>query len=417
MIQGFYTGINGLMANQDAIDIISDNVANINTVGFRGYDAEFANLFEKALMGTGLGTSVTSQIGLGVRVNATAINQSSGSLLQSDRNTDLAIAGDGWFGVEKNGETFYTRDGRFGFDASGTLVSAEGFNVLGTLGGNVANGVLSPRLESVGLAPVTSQQKISLPTELYYPVDPTKEAKFFGNLGTEDEIRAVNAKAIDSSSNINTIRVEFSKSIPQVLPGTQWDATATAMSLDGTQIYDVKSGQVSFDSGGALISSTLNSIDNNGTSVTLDFGSGYSGLFTTNYDSHLASSSDGVIGGDLSSYSVAQNGQILASFTNGRQSSVGSIALFHFANDRALDRAGDTKFRVSANSGQPFFYTDSNGNPTSGSAILSNRLENSNVALDSALTNLIIMQRSYGANAKTITTSDEMIQKALSMRK
>ncbi len=417
MIQGFYTGINGLMSHQEAIDIIADNVANINTVGFRGYDAEFSNLFEKALGGVSGNSSVTSQIGLGTRVSASAINQNSGAIILSDRNTDMAIAGDGWFGITDGKNTYYTRDGRFGFDANSDFVNSNGLYVLGTMGSNISNGVLTSPQANIPLGDIGSVQKLELPHQISYPVEPTTNAKFFGNLGVEDESRAVSAKAIDSQSNVNSIRVELNKSIPQVSPGTQWDVTITAASLDGTQLYDTQNGVISFDENGSIISSTINSINNNGTTVNLDFGSGYGGLFTSNYTSSLSSTSDGVIGGELSGYSIAQNGQVLATFTNGRQSSIGAVALFHFPNDRALERLGDNTFGASANSGKAFFYKDASGNPTNGSALLSGRLENSNVALDSALTNLIIMQRSYDANAKSITTADDMIQKALAMKK
>lgn len=416
MIQGFYTGVSGVKSSQYAIDVVADNLANVNTKGFRGYTAEFASLFEEKLNTTaGFLSPVDSGAGLGTRINTVSMNEGIGSMLLTERSTDLAILGDGWFGVQTNAGPLYTRDGSFMFDANGDLVTSDGYHVLGTIGNNIEGNVLTEQLAEIKLGDIKEQEKLQFPKDLYFPVQPTTTTKFYGNLGTEDVTRVISAKAIDTQSNNNSIRLEFKKSNPQVLPGSQWDVEAVAQSLDGQTIYDTQSGVVSFDERGALISSTLSTINNNGSDVILDFGTGYDGLTSMRNSYYASSTSDGIQAGDLAGYDINRNGEVIAAFTNGMQSSVATLAIYHFQNDRGLDRVGSNRFAESSNSGEAIFFQDADGNNIKGSDVSNYRLENSNVTLDVGLTELIVLQRSYDANSKSISTADEMMQKALSM--
>ncbi len=427
MAQAFYTGINGIKAHQSAIDVVSDNLANTSTLGFRAYSTEFSSLFEKSL--SSVYDSNTS-IGLGTSVNAITMDESKGVFQLSERSTDLAIIGDGWFGIQGEGSAMYTRDGSFTFDRDRDLVTADGYYVLGTMGSNINNGILSEQLAEVELGDVSTQQKLRFPDELSFPVQPTTEAKFFGNLGVDDETRVVSAKAIDAQSNSNSIRLEFVKSVPQPSTGTQWDVVATAQS-SGTrseyndetgettylpdEIYDTQNGVVLFDESGVLISNTLSTINNNGTPVAINLGSGFDGLISMNNPFGGSSSSNGTQSGELYGYDINKNGQIIATFSNGMQSSIGTVAVYHFQNDRGLERVSGSRFSESNNSGEPIFFQDTNGKNIIGTDLTNFKLEGSNVRMEAGLTDLIIMQRSYDANSKSITTADEMLKKALSM--
>jgi flagellar hook protein FlgE len=427
MAQAFYTGINGIKAHQSAIDVVSDNLANISTLGFRSYSTEFSSLFEKSL--SSVYDSSTS-IGLGTSVNAITMDEGKGVFQLSERSTDLAIIGDGWFGIQGEGSPIYTRDGSFTFDRDRDLVTADGYYVLGTMGSNINNGILSEQLAEVELGNVSTQQKLRFPDELSFPVQPTTEAKFFGNLGVDDETRVVSAKAIDAQSNSNSIRLEFKKSIPQPATGTKWDVVATAQSSgvrteynDQTgettylpdEIYDTQNGVVQFDESGVLVSNTLSSINNNGTPVNINLGSGFDGLISMNNPFGGSSSSNGTQSGELYGYDINKNGQIIATFSNGMQSSIGTVAVYHFQNDRGLERVSGSRFSESNNSGEPIFFQDANGKNIIGTDLTNFKLEGSNVRMEAGLTDLIIMQRSYDANSKSITTADEMLKKALSM--
>ena len=415
MIQAFYTGLSGLKTNQTAIDITSDNIANASTTGFRSNVAEFSSIFERSIY-TASSAVVNSTIGIGASISATSMNNETGSILGSDRSTDLAISGDGWFGIQAFNEPLYTRDGEFTFDVDRDLVTHDGFHVLGTMGNNIANGVLAPPLATTELGNVETQEKLNFPDTLAYPTVPTTQASFFANLGVEDQVIKVSSRVIDSEGNNNHLELVFTMSEVQNPIGTNWDVVATTQDLENETIFDTQAGTLAFDSGGALLLSTLGSINNNGSSVAIDLGSGYAGITAINIPVVTGSSqADGKQGGDLLGYEINTNGEVVAAFTNGEQSSVGRVAVFHFQNDQGLERINGSRFQQSSNSGDPIFYQDENGKNILGATLQNFKLESSNVEYAVALTDLIIYQRSYDANAKSITTADEMMQKALNM--
>ncbi|SFV57663.1 Flagellar hook protein FlgE [hydrothermal vent metagenome] len=417
MIQAFYTGISGIKSHQSAIDVTSDNLANINTVGFRSFETEFASLFE-APEETTFDSSVDSSVGIGSRMQTTALNLSQGSLIDSDRNSDLAIVGDGWFGIEDANERYYTRAGNFGFDSNRDLVTPEGMYVLGTLGDNIdlTNNTLTQELTDIPLGDVTAQKKIQLPKTLTYPAQPTKSIQFFGNIGTDDEVRIISAKAIDANGESNKVKLTFTLNQKDPNGGSLWDVKADVTTPDESKVYSSSTGEVRFDSSGGLVSSTLTSVDNNGTPVSIDLGSDFSGVISIgNVPVSGSSQSDGISSGELVGYDINQNGEVVATFSNGRQSSVAQIALFHFQNDQGLERISGTLFQSSPNSGKPTFFQDANKNNVLGASIVNQKLEASNFKIETGLTELIIYQRAYDANAKSVTTADQMIQKALNM--
>jgi len=416
MTQAFYTGISGLQAHQTAIDVLADNLANTSTPGFRGYTGEFASLFEQSVATPG-NSPIDNTIGVGTRIDATVMDLNQGSLLLSDQSTDIAIDGDGWFGIEGNQDTLYTRAGNFTFDANNDLVTADdAFFVLGTRGNNIENGVLTSTITDLPLGDVASQEKLRFPKTLSYPAEPTSEANFFGNIGTGDEVTVISASAVDPQSNKNQLKLTFTKSAVQNALGTRWDIQAVTQSLDGNTIYDTRTGIVEFDERGAIASNSLTSIDNNGANVSINLGSDFTGITAIdNVPVSVSSSANGTIGGDLVGYDINPNAEVIATFTNGMQSSVGKIALFHFQNDQGLTRITGTRFQQSSNSGEALFFQDANGRNILGANVTNFKVEGSNVRLDVGLTQLIVLQRSYDANSKSITTADQMMQKALSM--
>jgi len=420
MTQAFYSGVSGLKVYSDGINVVSDNLANVSTTGFRAYDAEYSTLFETTLSSASANLMMSNNVGVGVQVQATTMSEEQGTLMLTDKNTDLAIMGEGWFGVEANGEKFYTRNGDFLFDSQNSLVTNEGYHVLGTLGDNISeDNVLTKNLDSVAIADITQQEALHFPSTLTYPTEPTSKAKFTANLGVGDEgyeTITMAASVIDPQSNRNNLKLTFTKSQQQTPPGSQWDVVAKVTSADGKIEYAQEDGVVTFDETGALSSSTLTVIDNNGAPVEIDLGSGYDGIISMDTPVFPGSSTaDGTMGGTLEEYSINQNGEVIASFSNGKQSSVGRVSIFHFQNDQGLERIDATRFAQSVNSGDPLIYTNSDGENILGATIRNSQLESSNVDTSVALTNLIILQRAYDANSKSVTTADQMIQKALSM--
>lgn len=417
MTQAFYTGLSGLRSSAQAMDVVTDNLANISTVGYRGYSTEFSSMFQRAINTDAGSSSVDSGVGVGSKISAVVMDQSLGTFQLSPNNNDLAILGDGWFGVESNGQIAYTRDGSFNFDGNRDLVTQDGFYVLGTMGSNITDNVLTEPLSEIPLTNAEEQERLSFPTELYYPPIASTEAIFSGNLSlkADEDVAATSVPVMNSEGTVNNLRLQFSKVDPQVAPGTQWNVTATVQGKDGSEVFSTENGVVTFSELGAQTSSTLTSIDNQGTAVAINIGTGYEGIISIDADNSLRSSADGQEDGTLSGYEVNRNGSVLATFTNGRQSVVGRLGIFHFPNDQGLERASGSKFLESKNSGKAVFVQDANGNNINGTDLVTNKLEGSNVRIEAGLTDLIIYQRAYDSSSKLITTADQMLQKALSM--
>ncbi len=391
MTQGYYAGISGLQSNQVGLDVISNNLSNISTTAYKGSTAEFADLFSKVVSGGNTPTS--NDIGYGAKLQAISTQFTQGSMFSSDRFTDLALEGDGWFGVTSNKETSFTRDGTFAFDtyqkvngninsSTDRLVTADGQYVNGTMltnftydaafdyGDTVSNGVsgaytISNPTMDVPLAGVDKQGVLEFPTRLTYPVVPTTVSQFFGNLGTTNEDRTISSDVISGSNEINRLKLTFTKSAIQPTEGISWDIAATVTSNDGSTVYDTQNGQALFGTSGGLVSSTLPSVNNNGSPVSIELGSNFSGMISIDSLGLSGSStSDGISGGTLTKYGVNADGVIIADFSNGRQSAIGRVAVYHFQNEQGLNSIGGTYYSQSSNSGKPLFWTDAAGTAT-----------------------------------------------------
>ena len=432
MTQAFYTGLAGLRSTSQAMDVVTDNLSNISTVGYRGYSTEFSSMFQKAINTDAASSSVDSGVGVGSQISGVVMDQSQGVFQLTERANDLAILGDGWFGVEGGGQTMYTRDGSFSFDSERSLVTQDGFYVLGSMGNNIENGVLTESLIETPLGTVGTQEKLQFPTTLTFPGEATTEAVFDGNISfTEDqEIEDAAALAdsnlqrvtlgmsttvINSDGVKNRLRLEFTKVDPQVLPGSQWNVSATTETKDGATIFSTETGVMTFSENGSQISNTLTSIDNEGTTVNINMGTDFNGIISASGPFSSSSASNGTPTGELTGYEINKNGEVLAAFTNGVQSSIGKVAVFHFQNDGGLERVSGSKFSQSYNSGQPIFFQDANGKSILGTDLTTGKLEGSNVRMEAGLTDLIIYQRAYDSSSKLITTADQMLQKALNM--
>ena len=444
MTQGYYTAISGIQANQYGLDVISDNLANVSTTAFKSSTAEFADLFSKVISSGNTPTS--NDIGYGVKLQATSFLFTQGTFMPSDRFNDLALEGNGWFGVTSKGQTTYTRDGSFSFDtyqktsgdvnsATNRLVTADGQFVLGTMLSNFtynptfdygdlattgATGayVLNNPTTDAPLSAVGSQSTIEFPARLAYPVQPTTQTTFVGNLGIADETRTISAQVISGNNDTNQLKLTFTKSAVQPASGTAWDVVATVTSSDGGTVYDTQNGQATFSASGAIESFNITSMNNDGTPVAIDLGTGFSGVIAIDgLGISGSSTSDGVTAGSLTKYGINADGVIIADFSNGRQSAIGRVAVYHFQNDQGLNREGGTYYTESSDSGKPLFWYDANGNAITGATVRSNYLEGSNADVSVGLTDMIVSQRAYQANSKIVTTVDEMIQKALAMHR
>lgn len=284
---------------------------------------------------------------------------------------------------------------------------------------------------------------------------------------TQQEVATVEhftSTVIGATGKKDTLDMTFTKQVPQGSSGTTWDATVKILSYyedytveqyDATKTYDTtkykvdktagtvtkiydptkyqvdtstkkvyeivdsQTGTVSFGGAGQLLSNTIPTLNNGGTALTLNLGTinGFDGLISSaNIDKANSSTYNGSLEGFLSGYNVDENGNIVASFTNGKSSSIAKIPVYHFQNDQGLNSISSNLFEESANSGKAIFYTDSSGKTFSNTKIYSQKLESSNVDLATALTELIVVQKAFSASAKSITTSDDLLKNAINMK-
>ncbi|NOQ31017.1 MAG: flagellar hook-basal body complex protein [Helicobacteraceae bacterium] len=433
MTQGFYTGITGLTAYQTAIDVTADNIANVNTVGFRSTVAEFGDLLEEKIV-SGSNTGPTdNQVGIGTRINATTMNTAQGIFERTNKATDLAIAGEGWFGIQDPVGTYFTRAGDFIFDGSRNMVTNDGMSVLGTVGNNFTldgegNWAISELKNSTAFTEPGAQVPLNFPKDMSVPPQATSYGEFFGNIGfpptdvpASQVVRTVGSTIVDGEGNENGLFLTFTLSDTQPATGISWNVNAKIVpqgaDKDSGIVYDTQDAVLLFDETGGLTENPLRDMDNNGVNTVVDIGQGLVGIRSTGPETSLSSKSDGIVGGDLVGYAVADDGNMMASFSNGVTTSVGRLAVYHFQNEQGLERVGASKYQRSSDSGDAVFWKDASGEYMTGTHIYNNKLETSNVNLTESMTNLIIMQKAYSANSKLITTGDEMIKKALEMKR
>ena len=442
MNSSFYNGISGMKTHQFGIDVWSDNIAGINTAGFKASTPEFSSIYNTQLANSYFDPAF-SDVGLGSSAQTTSTNFEHGTTVSTESEYDMAINGDGWFGVvDQNGEKFYTRAGAFQRDKEGYLVDNKGNYVTGTSANNYANGIVVDEPKSpVPLVNVTEQSKILIPEELIIPSSPTTAVNFSGSLnadivtkfsaqtGKEEEVANVEVyrtNIFDAQGNENLLEIVLTKVVPQAETGMTWNAKATLMD-ENKNLLTIQEGQMKFNARGAIISNTLDSIDNNGSPTSLNFGtfydpnipnSGFDGLVSlSGFVSERITTKDGHKEGNIQDYSIAADGTIVASFDNGKSVPISRIAIYNFQNNRGLEKTNPIYFKESANSGHARFFTDKEGNYLQNASISTNRLEMSNINISSALTELLVMQKAFDANSKSITTSDQMIQNAINMKK
>lgn len=221
-------------------------------------------------------------------------------------------------------------------------------------------------------------------------------------------------KTYDTSIyTVNTVKGTVTKIYD---PTKYYVDTATNKVYD---IVDTQTGALSFGGAGQLLSNSVPALSNGGSPLTLNLGTagGYDGLISsTTIKKANVVTSDGSVEGFLKDYAMDGNGNVVAEFSNGKSSAIAKVAIYHFQNDQGLSQTSSTLFEESSNSGKAIFYTK-NGESFLGSQIFSNKLEGSNVSMATALTELIVIQKAFDASSKSITTSDELLQNAINMKK
>jgi flagellar hook protein FlgE len=431
MLRSMFAAVSGLRAHQSYMDVVGNNIANVNTTGYKSSGAIFQDLLSQTINGAGAPIDMTkggtnpAQVGLGVRLSSIQTNFAQGASQLTGRATDFAIQGDGLFVINQGGVQGFTRAGSFSLDGLGQLVDPDGGFVQGwqadTKGNLNTNAAIGNIKIPVGqtIAPVTTQNiKIggNLPSDMATGQIIDVSQNVYNSLGTSVPIRVEFTKVADTAGSVNwTVQAYDSANNPLLGAGAtppNPQAVPLTFDLNGNRTSpDTVISQADLDkiAGTAGTWAAAGITLNMGATTAVDRLTGSATL-----NSVGAVSQDGSGVGSLVSFSMSDDGMITGVFSNGRNQPLGQVALAVFANPAGLSKAGGSLYVASNNSGQPQIGVAGTG----GRGTLSGgTLEMSNVDLAQEFTNLIVAQRGYEANAKVITASDEILQDLVNLKR
>jgi flagellar hook protein FlgE len=417
MLRSMYSGISGLRSHQTMMDVVGNNIANVNTTGYKSSATVFQDVLSQTIQGAGTpqdgrGGTNPAQVGLGVRVAGINTNFAQGASQATGRATDLAIQGDGFFAVRQGNENVYTRSGSFNFDANGSLVTSSGAIVQGWL---AQDGVVNPN------GPL---EDIRLPIGQTLPPQQTANVRLGGNLpaGYDAAAPTVVSPGItvyDAQGEPIKVSVTFTQT-----SDNNWNVVATAPHKDGVSPDVVlASTPLTWDPATATFSvddlvlpeATLDDAGTFNGPITVALGTPEEPM--TQYagqNSLAALEQDGAGIGALQSFTISPDGTVVGVFSNGQNQPVGQIALANFANPGGLEKIGNSAYRPTGNSG--LVQTGVAG--AGGRGVLSGgTLEMSNVDLAQEFTNLIVAQRGFQANSRIISASDELLQDLVNLKR
>lgn len=406
---GFQQGLSGLNAAARNLEVIGNNVANANTVGFKSSRAQFADVYANTLAA---GTS--GSIGIGTRVASVAQMFTQGNITTTNNPLDVAINGEGFYRLSNNGSISYSRNGQFQLDNNGYIVSGGGARLTGFAAdatGSVTTGTpVDLRISKTDLAPLATT-KATAGLNLDSRKTALTAAGF--NLANASTYHgATSLSTYDSLGNAHTLSLYFVK--------TAANSYSVFAANDGTQVGTAPVGTLAFKSDGSLnttattlpfnISAPVTGGATSPLSVAVDFTN------TTQFGTAFGVNDltqNGYTAGKLSGFSVGPDGTVLGRFSNGQTLAQGQIALASFTNAQGLAPLGNNQWGETSTSGLPLV-----GSPGSGTlgALQSGAVEEANVDLTAELVNMITAQRIYQANAQTIKTEDSLLQTIVNLR-
>lgn len=463
MMRSLYSGVSGLQNHQTRMDVVGNNIANVNTTGFKRGRVNFQDMISQQMSGaakptTEVGGVNPKEVGLGMTVAAIDTVFTQGNLQSTGVSTDVAIQGNGFF-LEKNGEkSYYTRAGAFGIDNEGTLVNpANGYRVQGWMARQIDG-------ETV-LRTSASPEDLIIPVGQKDPAHETQNVNFACNLNknTPEIQQGANAadvargtwatefKIYDSFGNTHNLSVNFTRVVGNP---NQWQATVN-VDPDNADYTQTRIGLgttdgventflINFDNTGTLASVTdsAGNVTNptgeiilqasyavpdsnpneDGTPYrqTMNINLGTIGSQVNTVTQSAAQSStkafyqDGYTMGYLDNFKIDSSGVITGVYSNGTNRTIGQLAMATFTNQGGLEKAGDNTYVESNNSGLANIGVS--GVAGKGS-LLAGALEMSNVDLTEQFTDLIVTQRGFQSNAKTIQTADTLLETVLSLKR
>ncbi|MBR6079494.1 MAG: flagellar hook protein FlgE [Treponema sp.] len=463
MMRSLYSGVSGLQNHQTRMDVIGNNISNVNTYGFKRGRVDFQDMISQQLSGAArpgeeVGGVNPKEVGLGMTVASIDTIFTQGNLQSTGVSTDLAIQGNGFFVLKNGEETLYSRAGVFGVDANGTLVNpANGFRVQGWMAQDV-NGeqIVQTSATTTDLVIPVGQKDPPKATETVrylcnlnknlpeIPENPTEADIMRGTWQTEIDI-------YDSYGNTHQLHMDFQK-----VPGNpnQWTvaitvdpaaevATETRAGIGTTDgvnnVYTLNfdnlgtlqsvtdsAGNTSNPTGNIILQASYNVPDSNPDAdgnpyrqtINLDLGTIGSVENTITQSASKSTTKayfqDGYTLGYLDNFSIDQAGIITGVYSNGSTRTIGQIAMASFTNQGGLEKKGDNTYAESINSGMANI---GEARTAGKGSFLAGTLEMSNVDLTEQLTDMIVTQRGFESNAKTIQTGDSMLETVINLKR
>lgn len=415
MFAAFSTALSGLNANTTAIDVVGNNLANLNTTGFKTSGVSFQDLMSESIS-TGLNSA---QIGFGVSTPSTVSNFSEGAIQSTGGLLDAAIQGSGFFvDQNSNGAIGYTRDGSFQVNNQGQLITStgelvQGWSLNGSSGPLNTNGPVGNITVPVGsLASAKATQNVAANLNL----------NASATNGSTNGTFSTSVEVYDSLGLSHLVTFDFTKTST----ANQWTYSASIPAADTTTPSTPVTGTLTFNSSGNLISPaasdpqpviaaaglTDGAADLN---ITWNLYNGTTPTITQFAETSATStvSQDGDAAANLTSVGLQNGGQIVATYSSGQQTVVGQLAVANIENPQSLISVGNGNYQTAALTAAPTI-----GLPGAGGrgTVLAGSLESSNADIATEFTNLIVYQRGYEANAKMVTTVDQLSQDTINLK-
>lgn len=414
MLTSFSTALSALNAHATAIDVVGNNLANLNTTGFKASNVSFHDLVTQSL-GAGLGET---QVGFGVGAPVTMRQFSQGAIQTTGGPLDAAIQGDGFFVVTSaNGATQYTRGGSFQVDQDGNLTTATGEKVQGW---KLVNNVLDTNVPIGDITvPVGSLKAPFATTKASVDLNLNAGA----SAGPPPETFSTSMEVYDSLGVSHTVSYTFTKSAT----ANQWDYSLAFPDSDLSAPGAPVTGTLTFDGTGNLVAPLVTDPAPVLSATGLKDGAAdmnvswslFSGATPriTQFSQPSATSAlaqDGSAAANLIRVGLANGGRILAQYSNGDQVVVGQVAMATIRNPESLIAVGNSNFGLSARTALPAIGLPGTGGRGS---VLGGSIEASTVDIAREFTNLIVFQRGYQANARVVTTVDELSQDTINLKR
>ncbi len=408
------TALSGLNADSAAINILGNDLANLNTTGYKADEIDFDDLMSQSIGGFGS----ANEVGLGVSMPLAIPQYTQGAIQTTGGPTDAAIQGNGFFVVQgANNQTLYTRDGSFQINAEGQLVTATGQDVMGW---NATNGVVNP---NGAVSPLIVPLGGSVPAAATANLNLALNLDSNATSGSNPTTFSAPVQVYDSLGNSHTLTVAFTNTA-----ANSWNYNVTIPAADLAQggSTTVSSGSLTFGPDGTLTSPpsaggpqvlSVTGLADGASDLSINWN-----LYNNNGNPTItqlaepsaisSTTQDGNAPGQISNVSLQNGGLLVANYSNGQQLAVGQIAMASIANPDSLTSVGDNNLATTAQTAAPIVGAAGTG---SMGQIEAGALESSTVNIATEFTNLLSFQRSYQADSRVITTSDELAQETIGL--